>query len=84
VTRRTGRQEGLIMDMIRTRFIAPPPTPDSIARAREAMRAERLENGFCADCDPAQVLDDWGCCPNPYCLQSAFAKAPSMPGDPRR
>jgi hypothetical protein len=78
------RRKGLIMDVIRTRIVAPPPTPESIARAKEAMHAEREYWGFCRECDPAQILDKWGCCPNPFCLESAFAKAPSMIGDPRR
>jgi hypothetical protein len=72
------------MYTIRIRDIAPPPTPESIARAKEAMKAERLYWGFCTECDPAQILDKWGCCPNPYCTESAFAKAPSMLSDPRR
>jgi hypothetical protein len=79
-----ARKEGLVMDVIRTRIVPPPATPESIARAKDAMKAEREFWGFCRECDPAQILDQWGCCPNPYCLDSAFSKAPSMMGDPRR
>ncbi len=78
------RKEGLVMDVIRTRYVPEPPTPASIARAKDAMKAEREFWGFCRECDPAQILDKWGCCPNPYCLESAFAKGPSMLSDPRR
>jgi hypothetical protein len=72
------------MDVIRTRYVPPPCTRESALRAKDAMKAEREFWGFCRECDPAQILDQWGCCPNPYCTESAFAKAPSMPGDPRR
>jgi hypothetical protein len=84
VTRRTGRQEGLIMDMIRTRYIPPPPTPESIERARTAMYLERIAHDFCPACEPVRSLDQFGYCPNLACRFSEFGSPSPIPGDPRR
>ena len=82
----------VLISPMRVKRAAPSVTPESIQRAKAAMHAERIAAGLCPVCEPNQLLDEFGCCPNPFCLFAAFAQAapqrnpfaPSTATDPRR
>jgi hypothetical protein len=72
------------MDVMRTRYIPPPPTRESIDRAKADMYIERIKHDFCPACEPVRSLDKLGYCPNLECRFSEFGSPSLIPGDPRR